>query len=229
MTDNIVNVQANSATSTVENGVEVNDLVVVNNNQAVTTSLKVAEVFGKEHFNVIRDIRNLIGGGVLKIEDTPMFIETTYVNEQNKQEYPMFVMDRDGFDLLVMGFTGEKALAYKVTYIKAFRAMSEKLREMSERETRLTSFIPPVSDGNNAIAQTIANLNVIKEDYARHVLCLEKYGYGDTGKFVDDFSDSFLNFRDKILRMLINEEIFKVKCLGDDTMKLLEKMRQNKN
>lgn len=56
-----------------------------------------------------RGIRNLIGG-ISKIGDTPMFMETTYIHPQNGQEYPMFVMNRDGFTLLAMGFTGEKAL-----------------------------------------------------------------------------------------------------------------------
>lgn len=60
-------------------------------NQPLTNSKLVAEVFGKEHRNVVRDIKNLIEGGVLKNEQTPMFEETTYINEQNKQSYPMFV------------------------------------------------------------------------------------------------------------------------------------------
>ena len=56
-------------------------------NQPLTNSKLVAEVFGKEHRNVVRDIKNLIEGGVLKNEHTPMFEETAYINEQNKQSY----------------------------------------------------------------------------------------------------------------------------------------------
>lgn len=67
------------------------------NDQAVTSSLLIAEKFGKSHDNVLRDIRNLIQGGVLKNDETPMFEEATYINEQNKQAYPMFLMNRDGF------------------------------------------------------------------------------------------------------------------------------------
>lgn len=54
-----------------------------------------------------------------------MFVETIYVNEQNRQEYPMFIMNRDGFTLLAMGFTGKKAMRFKLDYIAAFNAMEK--------------------------------------------------------------------------------------------------------
>lgn len=102
-----------------------NDLVFKgNDNQALTNSLIVAERFGKDHKNILRDIRNIIGG-LPKIEHTPMFAEATYTNAQNGQEYPMFVMNRDGFTLLAMGFTGERALQFKVEYIAAFNKMEK--------------------------------------------------------------------------------------------------------
>lgn len=81
-----------------------------NNNEVVTDSLMVAEVFGKRHDNVMRDIWNVIGDikeageneGVLNFE------VTSFVNEQNKQTYNKFNMTKDGFAMLVMGFTGKK-------------------------------------------------------------------------------------------------------------------------
>lgn len=96
-------------------------------NQPLTNSKLVAEVFGKEHRNVVRDIKNLIEGGVLKNEQTPMFEETTYINEQNKQSYPMFIMNQDGFTLLAMGFNGKKAMEFKLKYIEAFNAMRRQI------------------------------------------------------------------------------------------------------
>ena len=96
-------------------------------NQPLTNSKLVAEVFGKEHRNVVRDIKNLIEGGVLKNEQTPMFEETTYINEQNKQSYPMFIMNQDGFTLLAMGFNGKKAMEFKLKYIEAFNAMKKQI------------------------------------------------------------------------------------------------------
>lgn len=97
-------------------------------NQVLTNSLLVAEKFGKEHQHVLRDVRNLINGGVSKIGDTPAFAEATYIHPQNGQEYPMFIMNRDGFTLLAMGFTGEKALQFKLEYINAFNKMEEAIK-----------------------------------------------------------------------------------------------------
>ena len=88
----------------------------------------MAEKFGKEHKHVLDAIRELIQGCAETSAD-PMFVETIYVNEQNRQEYPMFVMNRDGFTLLAMGFTGKKALKFKLDYIAAFNAMERSLKE----------------------------------------------------------------------------------------------------
>lgn len=100
----------------------ITDLVVIENDKPMTTSLKVAEVFGKNHADVLRDIRNLVTRGVSN------FAESSYINQQNR-EMPMYQMDRDGFSLLVMGFTGDKALHWKLKFIAAFNAMEEALRE----------------------------------------------------------------------------------------------------
>ena len=107
-----------------------NDLVYRGkDNQPLTNSLLVAETFGKEHRNVLRDIKNLIEGGVLKNEQTPMFEETTYMSEQNKQIYPLYVMNQDGFTLLAMGFNGKKAMEFKLKYIEAFNAMKKQIEQ----------------------------------------------------------------------------------------------------
>lgn len=97
------------------------------NGQALTNSLLVAEKFGKEHQHILRDIRNLIGG-MSNFGETPYFAEATYIHEQNGQEYPMYVMNRDGFTLLAMGFTGEKALKFKLDYIAAFNKMEATIK-----------------------------------------------------------------------------------------------------
>lgn len=107
-------------------------LVNIENDRVITTSLKVAETFEKKHRNVLADIRGLIKQvrGALKNQQTPMFQETTYIHEQNGQEYPMYLINRDGFTLLAMGFTGEKALKFKLKYINAFNKMEAKLKEL---------------------------------------------------------------------------------------------------
>lgn len=91
-----------------------NNLVYLKNDEPVCSSLQVAEKFGKRHDNVMQSIR-----GLLKNEGTyEMFKKSSYIEEQNNQKYPMYLMNRDGFSLLVMGFTGKKALEWKLQYIQ---------------------------------------------------------------------------------------------------------------
>lgn len=104
------------------------ELVIINNGQSVTNSLLVAEKFGKQHPHVIRQIRKLIEENP-KL-DAHYFIETDYLGEQNRQ-HPMYVMNRDGFSLLVMGFTGKKAMAFKLEYIEAFNKMEQTLKQQT--------------------------------------------------------------------------------------------------
>ncbi len=102
----------------------------------VTSSQAVAYYFGKRHDNVISSIRGLLNfkdtqGGIPKNGETlkKWFYEYQYTNEQNHQTYPAFLMTRDGFTLLAMGFTGKKALEWKIRYIQAFNEMERKLKE----------------------------------------------------------------------------------------------------
>lgn len=95
----------------------------------VTTSLKVAEVFEKDHRHVLESIRNLTA----EKSAAKFFRETSYKNRG--KEYPMYEMDRDGFSLLVMGFTGDKAIQWKIKYIEAFNAMESELKRIyTERQ-----------------------------------------------------------------------------------------------
>lgn len=95
----------------------------------ITTSLKVAEHFEKEHKDVLESIRNLTAEN----SAASFFTETTY--KSRGKEYPMYEMDRDGFSLLAMGFTGEKALKWKLDYIKAFNTMEKELKRIyTERQ-----------------------------------------------------------------------------------------------
>ena len=106
------------------------------NDQAVTSSLLIAEKFGKEHKNVMQSIRNLIGGTAENSAIAEMFSESTYLNEQNKEQ-PMFLMNRDGFTLLAMGFTGKKAMQFKLEYIKAFNSMEAQIKSSQKPKSQL--------------------------------------------------------------------------------------------
>lgn len=96
--------------------------------QVLTTSLKVAEVFGKEHSKVLRDIENLHCSNEFRAAN---FGVSSFISQQNK-ELPMIVMTKDGFSFLVMGYTGKKAGAFKETYIKAFNEMEKALKEQNQ-------------------------------------------------------------------------------------------------
>lgn len=116
--------------------------VVLDNehNQLVVSSLQVAKNFGKRHDKLISEIERMYG----ELTDKwcaqnggdPLFYKTTYIHEQNKQQYPMFLMNRDGFSLLVMGFTGKEAMNWKLKYIQAFNAMEKRLMSPKMDETK---------------------------------------------------------------------------------------------
>ena len=95
--------------------------------QLVVSSLQVADDFGKEHKTVLRNIENL---AAQNCATKSMFYETAYDNRGKK--YPMYIMNRDGFSLLVMGFTGKDALDWKLKYIDAFNKMEKKIKEQSK-------------------------------------------------------------------------------------------------
>ncbi len=97
------------------------------NGEPVASSRQIAENFGKEHKHVLRDIENLIGGES-KIGLSSMFFKSEYISAQNKK-LPEYLMNRDGFSLLVMGFTGKAALEWKLKYIAAFNEMEKKLAQ----------------------------------------------------------------------------------------------------
>lgn len=95
-------------------------------NQPLTNSKLVAEVFGKNHKDVMKAIGNLTEGSAQNCAVLEMFSESTYKNEQNKEQ-PMFIMNQDGFTLLAMGFNGKKAMEFKLKYIEAFNKMKKEI------------------------------------------------------------------------------------------------------
>lgn len=98
---------------------------------SIVTSLDIAETFGKEHKRVLQDIRELECSEDFGRHN---FVQSSYVNCQNKKQ-PMYYVTRDGFTLLAMGYTGEKAMKFKEGYIRQFNAMEKLLiGKIKERE-----------------------------------------------------------------------------------------------
>lgn len=113
-------------------------LVSLVNGVPCTTSLQVAELFGKDHARVIRDIRHIIEM-LPKEYGHGGFAESSYVNKQGKKQ-PMFTLDRDMFTLTAMGYTGPKAMKFKLAYIEAFNCMERQLEAQ-----RTAPAVPPLS------------------------------------------------------------------------------------
>lgn len=113
------------------------NLVGVFKNDAVTTSLRVAEVFEKRHDNVLKAIESLV---VDLLKNEEMFWLANYQDAYGRNQ-KLYRMNRDGFSLLVMGFTGRKALEWKLKYIHAFNEMEKLLLEKQSdawRQARIT-------------------------------------------------------------------------------------------
>lgn len=94
-------------------------------------SRDVAEHFEKQHKDVLESIRNLTAENSAT---KSMFIETSF--ESRGKFYPQYELTRDGFSLLVMGFTGAKALEWKLKYIEAFNEMERELKRLFEERKR---------------------------------------------------------------------------------------------
>ncbi|MBK9073333.1 MAG: phage regulatory protein/antirepressor Ant [Myxococcales bacterium] len=110
-------------------------VVFAKDGEVFATSRDIAAFFGKRHDHVLRDIGNLIAAepqlGLANFGETP------YVEASNGQTYRMYEMDRDGFTLLAMGFTGTKALKWKLRYIEAFKAMEAELSRIAQAGTAI--------------------------------------------------------------------------------------------
>lgn len=133
------------------------NLVEVKDNQIVTTSRQVAEAFGKLHKDVLEAIR-----GILSAENSAnkFFCESFYMYRGRK--LAEYYMNRDGFSLLAMGFTGKKAIKWKMAYIEAFNHMEELLKKRENNKEYIAKiidrfFLPELNPANN---QELMNIKI---------------------------------------------------------------------
>lgn len=102
------------------------ELVFQNSNgNDVTTSLLVAEVFGKEHSKVVRDIESLSCSASFNAAN---FGVITYIDSRNREQ-TAYEMTKDGFSFLVMGYTGAKAGEFKEKFINEFNRREALLKD----------------------------------------------------------------------------------------------------
>ena len=153
--------------------------VVKLNKQEVTvvSSLDVAETFEKEHRHVLEDIRK-IEGNISRAEFSALFSLSSY-KATNGKENPMYLMTRDGFTLLVMGYTGEKAMKFKLAYIKQFNAMEKMLQgKLIEREKG----IAVRQSLTKALQQSTENERMHGHAYSTYTNCIYKVIFGLNAK-----------------------------------------------
>lgn len=127
-----------------------NEITITNRDGKLTvSSLQVAKDFGKRHDHIMRDIENLIAGTSAESSANlttqnwgvkSFFTENTYINERGRT-YECYDITRDGFSLLVMGFTGKKALEWKLKYIEAFNLMEQQLLNRNGLNVNLEELI----------------------------------------------------------------------------------------
>jgi len=139
--------------------------------RAVCTSLDVAETFGKSHDHVLRDVRELNCSSEFRRSN---FGESSYTNSQNKKQ-PMIIMTRDGFTLLVMGYTGDLAMKFKEGYIKQFNAMEKEIHgRLIEREKGIA-----VRQAlTKALQQSTEDARMHGHAYSTYTNCIYKVLFG---------------------------------------------------
>ena len=136
--------------------------VAVKDGKVVTTSLKIAEVFGKQHSHVLRDIEKLqVPNEWRKSNFGCTSISVQQPNGGTRQT-KAYNITRDGFTLLVMGFTGEKAMEFKIAYIEAFNQMEAALKQNSVTAEAIVSALTPVIRENERLR--------LQYEFARHFL-----------------------------------------------------------
>ena len=114
----------------------VSEFVFMEGNQVVTDSLTMAQMFGKEHKNVIRDVEvqieklieaNEMEWGQLNFE------HTRYQHHQNKQWYPKFNLTEDAFAIVAMSYITPEAMKMKIKFLQEFKRMKEHIQKLQQQ------------------------------------------------------------------------------------------------
>lgn len=132
-----------------------------------TDSLIVARVCERRHDNVMRDIKTIIASDVYKKRNQLNFELVQYKDAKGEMR-PYYEMDRQGFEILAMGFTGEKALEWKFKYSDAFAAMEEALEKEAKQKATSNPF--NLVDLGNNMGQVDVSIRVNQKDTRRRLM-----------------------------------------------------------
>ncbi|MGX2956443.1 Rha family transcriptional regulator [Ursidibacter arcticus] len=144
-----------------------NQFVQIKNSQVITDSLTVATVFGKRHKDVLEKVRSLdIPSEYRQRNFTQTVIERQNPSGGKPIKSPVIEMTKDGFMILVMGFTGKKAMQFKIAYIEAFNRMADYIlhneQDLWAELNRLTLNLDMGQNHVGKCASTMASWKYIK-------------------------------------------------------------------
>lgn len=145
------------------------------NGKIVVSSREVAENFGKNHKEILRTIENKMELSAI-LRSPQYFIESTYLDKSNRQSKE-YLLTRDGFSFLVMGFTGAKADEFKLKYIEAFNKMEEHIKNNPQKlptnfKEALQLLLVEVEE-KEKLQETVKELEP-KVQFAEAITCNEK-------------------------------------------------------
>lgn len=184
------------------NAVTINNIDVnfsITDERVFISSLELSQVFEKRHDRILRAIRNL---------PQDFFTECNFAlseyTDKTGRILPMYKITRDGFSLLVMGFTGEKAYRWKIEFIKAFNMMEAELRkkqikglntlnnslnkELSKRDVM-------IADLQNELYKKKKKLN----ELATKIVLFDDATYNPAFKELEKLKDDMINFHYKLM------------------------------
>ncbi|MDX8382711.1 MAG: Rha family transcriptional regulator, partial [Ghiorsea sp.] len=177
--------------------------ITIHNNIMQTTSRNVAEVFGKNHKEVLRDIQNL---------DIPQeFTERNFAlcsyKGKNGQSYKMHNITRDGFTLLVMGFNGKKAMTFKLGYIGAFNQMETELLNTYKQAALPETITPAQQKQLHDAVTSIVIANYGKSRSERSIGFHNEWGQLKTAFKVAKYDQIALSDFPKAMKFVIGEYV----------------------
>ena len=183
--------------------------IVCKHDVFMADSREIAENFGKEHKNVKRDIEKLISSN---LSVSKMFVLSEYKDSMNRTQ-TMYYMNRDGFSLLVMGFTGGRALDWKLKYIEAFNKMEQALQDLKFK----------VGNKKHQL-NCMALLQDLLPDYMKQ----DKVNYIKANTVVDKAVSNYFGFPKMIKKIEMNKDMLEVReNVLNDYLKLFEVLQDN--
>ena len=172
-------------------------LTVNEEGNVVVSSLKVSDYYKKDHSDVLKKIRGFIK--LIPELGQGNFSESSYINTQNKEQ-PMFIMDRQGFALLVNKFTGDEALIFTYKYTKAFEEMIE---ELEHRREQSLNTVKALSEKDDKIQR-----DKLLESYfgkRKTVTTFKTCGYEEFNNLLSLFEEYLLQFKTADVKFLIDK------------------------